>query len=227
MSRSTSQPEMAYNDEKVFVSEIDEDQNYNIINPSVGTAYFGTVNVTGDGAGSIVWDQKTADYPRAIRFDVLGVAGGMGGTAVINGKDQFNNTIQESIGFATAAGGGTANGTLVFAKITSGTVTIAGLGGTAVGSAHIGVNIAGTPIFGLPMKAASTADIKRATWIDSDVAKMLNVNSVGTSVTGIASQTVLGRQGVTIDVAGGIAAADSFVITYRSSFKAEANQFKT
>lgn len=223
-------PDFTFSGNKVTPDEVDQDQQYIIMKPTAGSAYFGTVNITGDGAAALVIDQTNADYPRAINLSILGVAGGMGGTAVVNGQDQFGNVIQESLGFATAAGGGTANGTLVFAKVTSGTVTIAGLGGTAVGSSYLGVNIGGTPIFGLPAKLGGSADVKRGTWVDNGVGKMLNVNNGGgTSVTGIAGGVVKGRHGVTINVAGGVVAADDFVITYRSSFNQtdDRNVFKT
>lgn len=224
MARKKSQPEMMFSGEKLTPDELDQDLQYIILHPSVGTAYFGTVTITADGAGALVIDQERADYPRAINLSILGVAGGMGGTADVNGFNQFGSAITESIGFATAAGGGTVNGTKVFARVTSGTVTIAGLGGTAIGSCYLGVNISGSPAFGLPARLGGTADVKRATWVDADVAKMLNIATGGTAATPGTAQS-----DVKIAVAGGIAAADSFVITYRSSFNAtdDGNIFST
>lgn len=216
MALKTNEPQMQFNGNKLTPDEFDQNQQYIIINPSIGTAYVGLVNGTGTTAQAITISQARLDYPRAINFSLLGVAGGEGGTVVINGKDQFGNVITESLGFATAAGGGTANGTKVFAEVTSGTLTPAGLGGTAIGTGFIGVNIAGTPSFGLPARLGNTTDIKAATWVDAEVGKSLNLSGAGTSAIGGTAQS-----DVRIDVAGGVVSADTFVITYRSSFNTQ------
>ena len=220
MSLANTYPPFTFNDEKVYPGEIDQDEQYIILNPSIGTAYYGTISPVGAGTFTVV--QANSDYPRNVSLSILGVAGGMGGTATVSGKDQFGNTISETLGFGSAAGGGTVNGTKVFAKVGTATVTTVGLGGTAVGSAYLGVATAGTPRFGLPARVRVVGDLKSATWIDADVAKMLNLNAAGTSAVAVVLDS-----SVKIDVAGGIVSADSFVINYRSSFTAEANQFIT
>lgn len=215
MALKVNEPAMMFAGAKLSPDELDQDQQYIILNPSIGTAYVGTGLGTGDVAVAFTPTQVRLDYPRNINMSILGVAGGQGGTGVFTGEDQFGSAVQETLGFATAAGGGTANGTKIFSRVDSGTITYVGLGGTAVGSAHVGVKIAGTPSFGLPAKIGATTDLKAATWIDADVAKTLNLNSAGTSATIGTAQS-----DVKIDVAGNIVSADSFVITYRSSFSA-------
>lgn len=193
---------------QVSPDEIDMDHQYVIMNPSVSATYFGTVSSA--SAAALVLDQTRADYPRNVLVTALGVAGGMGGTAVVNGKNQFGETIQESIGFGSAAGGGTTAGTKVFAQVTSGTFTPQGLGGTAIATVSLGVVI-GTvmlPTFGLPARLGGTSDIKAVTWLDADVSKMTNA----------ASHAKVDRSAITIEVAGGIAAADSFMVYYRPTF---------
>lgn len=224
MALKPNEPAMMYSGAKLTPDEFDQDQQYIILNPSIGTAYFGTGLGTGDVSAAFVPTVTRADFPRTINLSILGVAGGQGGTGTFTGKDQFGNTISEAMGFATAAGGGTANGTKVFSRVDSGTVAYVGLGGTAVGSAYVGVKIAGTPAFGLPARIGGTADIKNAVWVDAEVNKSLNLNSAGTSATIGTAQN-----DVKIDVAGGIVSADSFVITYRSSFNAtnDGNIFNT
>lgn len=230
MAHKFSEPSMQFNGEKVTPDEIDQDQQYIVMKISVGTADLGTASVTGDGSLPIIITNPILDYPRNIQLSILGVAGGMGGTAVVNGQDQFGNVISESLGFATAAGGGTVAGTKVFARVTgavagtAGTVTIAGLGGTAVGSAYLGVGAGSPMIFGLPARIGGSADLKRANWIDNAVVKPLNINSTGTSATG-------GTQfsSVSLQIAGGANVQDDYVFTYRSSFNAtnDGNLFKS
>lgn len=224
MPLKTGEPAMMFAGNKLTTDELDQDQQYIILNPSIGTAYVGTGLGTGDVSVAFTPTQTRLDYPRNINLSILGVAGGQGGTGVFTGKDQFGNAVQETLGFATAAGGGTANGTKVFARVDSGTISYVGLGGTAIGSAYVGVKIAGTPAFGLPAKFGATTDLKAATWVDAEVGKTLNLNSAGTSATLGTAQS-----DVKIDVSGGIVSADSFVITYRSSFNAtnDGNIFNT
>jgi len=212
MALKINEPAMMFAGAKLSPDELDQDNQYIILNPSVGTAYFGTGLGTGDLAVAFIPTQIRADYPRTMNMSILGVAGGQGGTGVFVGKNQFGGAITETLGFATAAGGGTANGTKVFSRVDSGTITYVGLGGTAIGSAHVGVKIAGTPAFGIPARLGATTDVKAATWVDADVAKSLNLSGAGTSAIGGTAQS-----DVKIDVAGGIVSADSFVITYRSS----------
>lgn len=191
---------------RITPDEIDQYRQYVIMNPSVSATYFGTA--ASANAVAITAINTRADYPRNMLLSVTGVAGGMGGTAVINGVDQFGGTIQESIGFASAAGGGTQAGTKVFARYTDGTFTPQGLGGTAVGTVSLGVAIStasNSPLFGLLDKLGGTADVKAVTWLDSGVAKQH----------GAASHADTTNHAIRIEVTGGVAAADSYVVLYR------------
>jgi hypothetical protein len=194
---------------RVSPDEMDMVRQYIILNPSVSATYVGTSISASPVAITAIANRL--DYPRNLLLSVTGVAGGMGGTAVINGKDQFGNIITESIGFGSAAGGGTVAGTKVFATYTDGTFTPQGLGGTALATVNLGVAIgtsSTSPIFGLPDKLGGTSDIKAVTWIDADTAKQH----------GAASHADVANSAVRIEVAGGIAAADSFVVTYKPTF---------
>lgn len=143
--------------------DIDQYTQYLIVNPGLTTTGLGTVETTGTGA--VVFTNVVPDYPRNVLVTILGVAGGIGGTVTVAGKNQFGGTQTETIGFASAAGGGTAAGTKIFGFVNRGTVLgLDGVGGTAVGSVKIGYAI-GTAAgiiarFGLPVKIGATTDIK-------------------------------------------------------------------
>lgn len=145
---------------KVTPDEIGWTQHYSVINPSIGSTWFGTCAVAGTSAVKpVVLINGYADYPRNVRCVLNGSAVGMSGTFVINGYDQFGNTISESMSFGSADNGGTVIGTKVFAQVTSGTCNM----GTAVGSGTtaIGVGTAGTTtLFGLPARLGGSTDIK-------------------------------------------------------------------
>lgn len=143
--------------------DIDQYVQYQIIHPGITGASLGTISPTGTAA--FVFINVRPDYPRNVLLTILGVAGGMGGTATIAGKDQFGGTQTETIGFASAAGGGTVAGTKIFGFVNAATITgLDGLGGTAVGTASLGY-ASGTATdikvrFGLPFKIGATTDIK-------------------------------------------------------------------
>ena len=144
--------------------DLDRYEQYLIINPGITTTGLGTVETAAAGS-AVVFTNVVPDYPRNVLLTILGVAGGMGGTVTVAGKDQFGGTQVETIGFASAAGGGTAAGTKIFGLVNRGTVLgLAGLGGTAVGSVKIGYasgTAAGIVVrFGLPWKIQATSDIK-------------------------------------------------------------------
>lgn len=193
------------NNYKVAPSEIDEDQYYYIMHPSVSASLVGTVN-PGTSSGTFVIDNPSILYPRTLLVSSAG-AGSHGGTAVITGKNQFGETITETIGIAAATSGGTTPGTKVFAYVDSGTWTVGGTGaGTPNLGFQIGTSAAGTPTFGLPTKLGGSADIKSVGWLDSDVEKQTTIYYDSAN------------HGVKINVAGGLVAADSFVVKYRSSY---------
>ena len=222
MALKQSEAQIYISENKLSPDELDQDQHYTIINTSIGSADIGTVSVVGDAGSSVVLTQQFLDFPRAVKLAILGVAGGQGGTAIVTGKNQFGGAVTETLGFATAAGGGTAEGTKVFAKVTTATVTAVGLGGTAIGSTYLGVAVGSPMLVGLPARLGAAADLKRVTWHDAGVSKALNINSTGTSATGGTLQSA-----VSLQVAGGFATADSYTFTYRSSFEAEAAVFST
>lgn len=225
MALKQSQPQQFISGEKLSPDELDQDLQYFIVNPDIGTARIGTANITGDVNGTLVVGQPFLDAPRTLMFSIGGVAGGIGGTAIVTGKDQFGNVIQESLGFATVATVGSAVGTKIFSKVTTATAILATTGGTGVGTCFLGYPLGDTVMtVGLPARLGATSDLKRVTWHDGGVSKALSVGTGGTIGTAVAGTAM---SSVTLTGLGGFATADSYTFTYRSSFQAEAAQFTT
>lgn len=213
-------PGIRFSGIKVTPDEIDQTRQYSVNNPSTSATWYGTAASASAAAFGIT--NINADYPRNILVTIGGVAGGMGGTATVNGKDQFGNVIQETLGFATANGGGSVAGTKIFAQVTSGTCTPVGLGGTAVGTMSLGVAI-GTAanlvaLFGLPDKIGAVSDVKRMTFIDNGTAKNINGGTIAAYI-GTANHTFRGTAIV--------AATDQYHLTVRSTFNPEESTVNT
>lgn len=146
----------------------------------------------GTAAGGTAGEQKAlvkinaiTDYPRNLLYSVVGT-NDFGGTWTINGFNQFGEGITESVGSGTVAAGTPAfaiAGTAIFATVTSGTFTGAGVG---AGSARIGVAVgtAATAAFklGLLTKIQSTADVKMLTWVKENVVTTLNGGTIGSFI---------------------------------------------
>lgn len=207
------QPEVQWAGNKVTPDEIDQDQSYWIIHPSVATDWFGTAA----SASAVALVENTslyADYPRNLLLTITGVAGGIGGTlSGLTYLDQFGGTVTETLGVASAANP-TVTGTGICAKVvTLGTFTPQGVGGTGIATVALGYAIATSstsPVFGLPAKLGGTNDIKRIKWDDNGTPKAVATTPQAAAVTA--------KHAVRIEVAGGIAVADSFNVVYRSSY---------
>lgn len=195
-------PDFTFSSNKVAPNEVDQLTNYWVHNPGTSDVSIGTVN-SATAAATVVLTNKVLDYPRNILFTLLGVAGGMGGTVTITGLNQFGSQISESIGFASAAGGGTAAGTKIFASVATATLDgIAGLGGTAIGTAKLGYAI-GTAagivaLFGLPVKVKAESDVKAVTWVSNTVTVALNGGTISSAIVGTANHTFNGTSVVAI-----------------------------
>lgn len=166
--------------------DLDQYVWYEVDNPSVSNSWFGTaVAGTNTQVKAYVIKQQTADYPRNALYSVIGT-NDIGGTWTVNGYDQFGQYQTETVGFATAAAGtpaGSAFGTVIWAKILSGSFTYAGAAGN--GSAQVGFGTvengsAQSNWFGLMTKIGGTGDLKLLTWINN------------TTVTGLNAGTALG-----------------------------------
>ena len=208
-------PDVRFNDNKVSPDEMNMRVNYVVANPSISDTGFGTVSSA--TAAAVVFTNVVADYPRNVLFTILGVAGGMGGTLVVNGKDQFGITQSETIAIGSAAGGGTAAGTKIFSSLSSGTVTPVGLGGTAVGTAKVGYAL-GTAagivaLFGLPVRVAAVSDVKRLTWINNGTSTAINGGTLSSSYIGTANHTFQGSAIVAI--------TDQYHVTVKSTYNDE------
>lgn len=152
---------------QVTPDEVDQFIQYQIINPGLTATSLGTVSSATANA-SFVFDNIRPDYPRNVLVSILGVAGGMGGTVTVAGKNQFGGTQTETMGFASAASGGSVAGTKIFSLVNAATINgLDGLGGTAVGTARIGYAI-GTAAgiinkLGLPTKIGTVTDLRNVT----------------------------------------------------------------
>jgi len=171
---------------QVTSNEIDRYEMYTIANPSLSAVQIGTVT-SATANPPFVFDNIRPDYPRNVLFSILGVAGGMGGTAYVVGKDQFGVSVNETLAIGSANGGGSVAGTVAFAQFTAATLTgVVGLGGTAIGTARLGYAI-GTATglvarFGLPTKIGALTDVKRITYTSQGVGgTALNGGTIGTA----------------------------------------------
>lgn len=209
-------PEVRFNAVKVTPDEMDIVRQYTVVHPSVSPTWFGTTAVgTAGQSKALVLINRIADYPRNLAGAVAGSAG-LGGTWVVNGKDQFGNTIQESVTIGTATNGGTTEGTKVFAQLTSGTFNFATASAAGNGTPRLGVGIAETThLFGLPDKIAGTGDVKAIAWINNGTSTTVNGGTVGAYV-GTANHTFKGTAAISV--------TDTLVVRYRSSFNSEADQ---
>jgi hypothetical protein len=176
MAYKRNDPGFAFSGNKVTPDELGFDMQYTVYNPSIDASWFGTCAGTSTQSISVVAINKNADYPRNLLLTVACASGStMGGTAVVNGKDQFDNSITENLAVTVAANGGTTAGTKVFSKITSGTFNF-GTTDAGNGTVKIGCGTAGTTtLFGLPGRLGGTTDIKNINGC---------FNGVGTSTAG-------------------------------------------
>ena len=168
---------------KVTPDEIDRYEQYQVINPAISTTFFGSATegtvseVTAIGLGN-----TKADYPRNVVAVFTGSAS-VSGTVAVTGKNQFGETITESLGLAQGtqtAGFGV--GTKVFAEVSAATATM-GTGVTGTGTVSLGVGTAkATLLFGLPAKIKSVSDVKAITWTkETGVAIPINGGTVASS----------------------------------------------
>lgn len=143
-----------------FAITPDECDRYEVfeVTPAIDATFLASAGTAGTASSvAMVIKNRLPDTPRNINFALAGSATGMAGTLIVNGKDQFGNVIQETLGFGSADNGGTVVGTKVFAQITSGTLNY----GTAIGSGTPAIGLVpGTGcLIGLPVKLLGTTDV--------------------------------------------------------------------
>lgn len=213
------EPAFRFSAAKVGADEVDMNRQYIIMHPSVDPVWFGTSTVgTQTQARALVVTNTKADYPRNLVGAVASAAGSVsGGAWVVNGKNQFGDTIQETVTVAPATGGGTVAGTRIFAEVSSGTFTF-GTGDPGNGTPRLGVAI-GTAatdqhLFGLSDKVGAVSDVKSITWINNGTATTLNGGTISALV-GTANSTF---QGTAV-----VAVTNRYVVNMRSSFVTEEN----
>lgn len=218
MALKKNQPALRFSSFQVSADELDLIDTYQVTNPSVSATFFGTTAAgTATQVKPYVVISKTADYPRNAVYGVAGSAG-MGGTFTVNGRDQFGNSLAETVTIGTAANGGTTAGTQIWAEISSGTFSFHS-GAVGSGTPKVGVAF-GTAAglvgrFGLPVKIARVADVKAVTWINQGTVTVLNGGTVDSTIVGTTSSTFNGT------AVGAI--TDQFVVRYKSTYVAEEN----
>lgn len=211
-------PELQFGGYKVSPDEVDRYEQYVILNPTTSATWIGTASGgTSTQAKAYVLTNVRLDYPRNLSVSVTGTAN-IGGSAYIVGKNQFGVTINETIGFGTAAAGTPAaanEGTKVFASVSAGTFTYAGVGN---GSASLGVGTTeGSVVFGLPTKIKSTSDVKLITWSKENVVTTFGGGTLAAQVS-TAQHAIVGTAAL-----GG---TESYVVLFKTTYDAqnEANQ---
>lgn len=202
-------PDFQFSGNRVTPDEIDRYDRYYVINPSVDPQWFGTTAVgTSTQAKPLVVINALADYPRNLLGAVSGSAG-LGGTWVVNGKNQFGVSQSESLAIGSAVNGGTTAGTKVFASVSSGTFTFrTSAAGSGTPTLGVAVTAAGV-LLGLPDQIKSTADVKAITWSKAGTSTTLNGGTIGGYVS-VANSSFRG----TAD----IAVTDVYSVLYRSTY---------
>lgn len=207
-------PDFQFSGNKVSPDEIDQYTQYTVTFPTTSATWVGTTAVgTSTQAKALVLINAKLDFPRNLFVTTSG-SNDLGGTFVINGKNQFGQSITESIGFGTVVTPGTsAVGTKVFANVDSGTWTFAA-GSAGSGTPKLGVAVGGTAgsvaTFGLPVKIGAVTDVKSITHLKNFVATTLDGGTISSSLVGTANHTFNGT--------AALGTADVFVVTIKSTY---------
>jgi hypothetical protein len=197
----------------VAPSDIDLYQQFTFSNIGTSSTAFGTAELT--AAGALVITNTMPDYPRNVLFSILGVAGGMGGSATVYGRDRWGNTISEGFNVGSANAGGSVAGTRIFARVTSATLdSIDGLGGTAVGTTRIGYAIGTSATLkmwlGLPTKIAAVSDVKHLNYVKNFVPTPLLGGTLDSTVVSTAYHAIGGTE-----IAGSV---HTYSVMYKSTY---------
>jgi hypothetical protein len=174
-------PEFAFSGVKVAPDDVGYPLVYTAFYPSLGSAEIGTAEGTKSQSIAFGLKKTNLDYPRNIRAVVIGPSGStVGGTVVVNGLNQFGDSIQESIVVAVAADGGTTLGTKVFAKVTSGTTNFSSGCNAGAGTGNLGVGTSGTTtLFGLPWRLGGTNDVVNYAFASVSAAQVVGSAAIG------------------------------------------------
>ena len=166
---------------KVTPDEIYRYEQYVVSNPAISATFYGTTTPgTVSQALTLTLANTVSDFPRSIAAHFSGSAS-VSGTATVTGKNQFGETISESMGIAQGTQTtGIGYGTKIFAEISAATVAM-GTGVSGTGTVSLGVpTVAGSAKFGLPAKIGGSTDVKALTWSgEAGVSVPLNGGTIG------------------------------------------------
>jgi hypothetical protein len=210
-------PEFVAAGDQVAQRDIDQYDLVSVDNPVVSNTWFGTMAAgTNAQTKALVLINQTADWPRNALYSVVGT-NDIGGTFTTNGLDQFGQYQTEVAGFGTVAAGtpaGSVFGTVIWAKILSGSFTFA-LGSAGNGSAQVGVGTVTSGTFqnnwfGLLSKLGGTGDVKMITWINNATTTTLNKGTALGTLVNVARHAFQGTSGV--------ATTDHYKVIFKPSF---------
>lgn len=204
---------------QVTPDEIDRYEQYIVLHPGTSHTAIGTAPVgTSTTSQTFVMTNLRPDYPRNLLVDVSG-SNDLGGSATINGFDQFGNKITEVIGFGTSVSPGTQKaGTRIFGQVVSGTWTFAvgsaGSGTPALG--YAGGTAAGLAfLFGLPTKIQKRSDVKTLTWDNNTTTTALLGGSIGGTA---ANLTLVNLAQHAFTGTSVLALTHAYIVTVKSSW---------
>lgn len=210
--------DVRFSGNKVTPDEMDQYQYTYVLYPATGTAFIGTAAAgSATQAKALVMLSQQLDYPRTVKLDIAAASGTvLSGTCHLVGTDQFGSAVTEDI---SCVGTQTVDraGTVIFKKISAGTVTFGTSLGTALATATVGVAI-GTAAdkvarFGLGYKIKSTSDVKMITWINNGTSTPITAGTVVSTLVDVASHSFKGTKIV--------AATDVYVAQGLSTYNSE------
>lgn len=181
-------------------------QQYVILKPEVGAAV--VVNgedISGGTVAAATLVRTRLDYPRNLLYTLSDNSSDtLEAVFTTVGTDQFGAAATETVTVDYDAAATTA-GTQIFSTITS--VAIVPTNQAASDTASVGVAIAAdVASFGLPKKIAAVSDVVGVNWVDAGTSKTQNIDATSVNVSRSSFQP---EQTV--------AAADDYVIYYKSS----------
>lgn len=195
---------------QVSPGDIDQYEFANIDTPVVDTAWFSAGTTTGTTPVALQLKNLIGEWPRNLFYNYTG--GTVGGTFVVNGVDQFGVPFTESVALGSQTSNGSVYGTVIAAKVLSGTfsgnTSIAGT--MSVGYGTVSNGLAASNWFGLWTKIGGTSDVKNIRW--SNNGTVLGLNK-GTAIGTLVDANRHAFQGT-----AGVAITDTYTVTIDSSF---------
>ena len=191
MSFKKYEPYVRFNGEKIDPDEINRYETYTVACPyaeTAGSAFIGTAEEgKSTETSSFVILNQQLDYPRNLKLTIVNTAGSLNaGTVVVTGKNQFGESITESIGYALGTATMGKAGTKIFSKVTAATLTY-GTGQVQDGTPYLGVaggTESGSNVFwiGLPVRIGAKTDVVGLSHVKNFVTQSLSGGTLTTLI---------------------------------------------